>query len=364
MKQTSNVLVVGGGPAGATAARLLAQHGLETIMLEKNLSFRKPCGGGVPTSIFDELGIPKEKNTRTVHHIKIISPRGEEVVLPLTDVQLAFIERGEFDRELRRLASEQNAHIIEGECVGVVPGRKCVTVHAKINGSCASITAEYVIAADGVTSTVRQLLGLKPQRWLYTASEHIKARHANQCEFWFGSSHAPGFYSWVFPVRGGISMGTGCLNPKLLIQYFRTFKKRTGITKNGSRRIYRIPLWEGRLYNRGNILFIGDSAGQVLPLTYEGIYYAMKAGEFAATAICDRKAGNYKKMWKARFQKRFLLMNNLRKYFLKDDLSTERLVAIHKRSEIWEASMGLWLCKDAKMKTLTQYMKFFRKFLH
>ena len=364
MKYTSNVLVVGGGPAGATAARLLAQHGLETLMLEKDLSFRKPCGGGVPTSIFDELDIPIGKNTRTVHHIKIISPKGEEVVLPLTDVQLAFIERGEFDRKLRRLASEKNAHIIEGECVGIVPGRKCVTVHAQINGSRARITAEHLIAADGITSTVRRLLGLKPLRWLYTASEHIEAQHHNQCEFWFGSSHAPGFYSWVFPARGGISIGTGCLNPNVLIQCFQRFKKRKGITKDGSRRIYRIPLWEGRLYNRGNILFIGDSAGQVLPLTYEGIYYAMKAGEFAATAVCERKAANYKKMWKAQFQKRFLLMNNLRKYFLKDDLSTEKLVAIHKRREIREASLSLWLCKDSNMKTLPQYMKFFRKFLH
>ena len=364
MKQTSNVLVVGGGPAGSTAARVLAQLGLETILLEKNLSFRKPCGGGVPTSIFDELDIPKGKNTRTVHHIKIISPKGEEVVLPLTSVQLAFIERGEFDRTLRRLASEQNAHIIEGECVGIVPGRKRVTVHAKINGSHSSITAEYVIAADGVNSSVRRLLGLNPMRWLYTASEHITAHYTNQCEFWFGSSHAPGFYSWVFPARGGISIGTGCLNPKVLIQCFQAFKKRKGIIKNGSRRIYRIPLWEGRFYNRGNIIFIGDSAGQVLPLTYEGIYYAMKAGEFAARALSDRKPGNYKKMWKARFQKRFLLMNNLRKYFLKDDLSTEKLVAIHKRREIWEASLCLWHCRDARLKTLTQYMKYFRKFLH
>lgn len=364
MKQTSNVIVVGGGPAGATAARFLAQHGLEIIMLEKNLSFRKPCGGGVPTSIFDELDIPKEKNTRIVHHIRIISPKGEEVLLPLKDTQLAFIERGEFDRTLRRLASEQNAHIIEGECLGIVPGRKYITVHARINESLTSITAEYVIAADGVTSTVRRMLGLKPQRSLYTASEHIEARHARQCEFWFGSSHAPGFYSWVFPSGGGTAIGTGCLNPNMLIQCLHVFKKRTGITKNGSRRIYRIPFWEGGLYNRGNILFAGDAAGQVVPLTYEGIYYAMKAGEFAATAVCDRKAGNYKKMWNARFQKRFFLLNNLRKYFLKDDLSAERLVAIHKRREIWEASLNLWMCRDASMKSLARYMKFFRKFLH
>jgi len=364
MKQTSNVLVVGGGPAGATAARVLARHGLETIMLEKNFSFRKPCGGGIPTSIFDELDIPKEENTRTVQHIRIVSPKGEEVLLPLPGVQLAFIERGEFDRKLRKLASEQNAHIIEGECVGITSGRKCVTVHAKINGNHTIITAEHVIAADGVTSTVRRMLGVKPLRWLYTASEHIEAQHTDQCEFWFGSSHAPGFYSWVFPARGGMCVGTGCLNPKELIQCFKTFKKRRGITENGTRRIYRIPLWNGRLYSVGRILFIGDSAGQVLPLTYEGIYYAMKAGEFAATAVCDRKAGNYQKMWKARFQTRFRLMNNLRKYFLKDDLSTERLVAIHKRREIWEASQGLWLCKDRNVKTLSQYMKYFRKFLH
>ena len=127
---------------------------------------------------------------------------------------------------------------------------------------------------------------------------------------------------------------------------FERFRKRTGILSEGKKRIYRVPVWKGDLYNRGKILFAGDSAGQVLPLTYEGIYYAMKAGELAAMAIIEGNVNNYKKMWKDRFQKRFTLMDKLRNYFLKDDASAEKLVAYHRRPEIQEASLHLWLRKD------------------
>lgn len=101
----------------------------------------------------------------------------------------------------------------------------------------------------------------------------------------------------------------------------------------------------------------------MLPLTYEGIYYAMKAGELAALAITEEKVNNYKKMWKDRFQKRFMLMDRLRNYFLKDDASAEKLVAYHKIPEIQEASLRLWLRKDGSRNSFMNYLRLFRKFL-
>ena len=55
----TKVLIIGGGPAGSTAARFLAKEGIDTILLERNFSFVKPCGGGIPDAAFDELGIPR-----------------------------------------------------------------------------------------------------------------------------------------------------------------------------------------------------------------------------------------------------------------------------------------------------------------
>ena len=100
----------------------------------------------------------------------------------------------------------------------------------------------------------------------------------------------------------------------------------------------------------------------MLPFTYEGIYYAMMAGELAAQAIVEGKQ-KYKKMWKARFQKRFAFMDYLRKHFLKDDASAEKLVALHRRPEVQEASMRLWLMKERGQLSLKRYVKLFGKFL-
>ncbi len=145
--------------------------------------------------------------------------------------------------------------------------------------------------------------------------------------------------------------------------YLRSSRQRRGITGTGQQWVYRVPLWKGDLYNKNMVIFAGDSAGQVLPLTYEGIYYAMRAGEFAAMAILEESVDNYRKKWQARFQKRFSLMAKLGNYFLKDDASAEKLVSLHRRPEIQKASLRLWLGKDSSRKGLASYIDLFGKFL-
>jgi geranylgeranyl reductase len=363
MKHGTKVLVVGGGPAGAIGARTLAEWGVEVILLERDLLFEKPCGGGIPLSAFDEFGITKGVIKKEVKSISIISPIGEKVEIALSGGSLGIVARGEFDRVLRNDAERKGVEVIEGEFTGITIGYKKHRVEAIIKGIKTEITAEYVIAADGVNSRVRSALGIKPPKTLVTFSEKIKGMDTGCCEFWFGASHAPGAYSWVFPAPEGISSGTGSSEPGKVIDLYKVFREKRGITLKGMKRVYKIPIWEGDLYNKNNIIFAGDSAGQVLPLNYEGIYYAMKAGAFAARAIVEGRASNYKEMWKYSFQKRFSLMDRLRRYFLKDDAAMEKLVALHKRSEVQEVSMRLWLRKDSGREGLQSYMKLFWKFL-
>lgn len=363
MTLRTKVLIVGGGPAGATAARILAENGVELILLERNFSFIKPCGGGVPSSAFNEFSLPKTLIKKEINGIRIVSPLGEKVDIPLREGSLVIVERGEFDKVLREEAEQKGAQTVEGEFVSFTGGNK-YHVEASIGGTKAEIISEYIIAADGVNSRVRKSLGITSSQKLFAAYEHIAEVHTDICEFWFGSSHAPTLYSWVFPSVEGISIGTGSMDPGNIKALVNRFKQRRGITQEGRERIYRIPLWQGDLFNKDKILFTGDSAGQVLPLTYEGIYYAMKAGDLAARAIIEDEADNYKKMWKDRFQKRFILMDRLRDYFLKDDISAERLVALHKIPEIREASMNLWVGKDGSRESLLRYIKYFGKFLN
>jgi len=362
MDLRTNVLVVGGGPAGTTAARFLAENGIDVILLERNLSFIKPCSGGMPKSAFEEFHIPGTIIRKEVDHIKLISPQDKEIHISLKGGKIAIVTRGEFDSFLRHLAHKKGAQVLEGACMQIVQD-KLYRTEVNVGTEKTHIVSEYIIAADGVNSRVRTILGIKPCQAVFTVSEQINEPLTEYCEFWFGSNHAPGFYSWIFPTACGSSLGTGTLeqgNTNLLIE---RFKKRRNIREEGQKRVYRIPLWKGDIYNRGRILFAGDSAGQVLPFTFEGIYYAMKAGYLAAQAIIENKAEQYKRLWKERFQKRFAMMDKLKNFFFKDDASAEKMVALHRRQDVQEVSMMLWLQKDSSGPGLKEYIKLFRKFL-
>jgi geranylgeranyl reductase len=362
MSLSTKVLVVGGGPAGSTAAKILAEHGIEVILIERNLSFRKPCGGGIPYASFDEFGIPK---TTIIHHVKsvsIVSPQGRKVKIPLKGGGLAIVDRQQFDMMLRAQAEESGARLSECEFKGMIR-EKLYSIETKAGSEKSGIRAEYVIAADGIHSRVRAAFGIKPVQSLFVASEHIEGVQSSACEFWFGAAHAPGFYSWVFPAAAGISVGTGTLCPTDLKGLLARFRERRGIQGNGKGQIYNIPIWQGDLFHRGKVLFTGDAAGQVLPFTYEGIYYAMKAGELAARAVIRNKIRDYKRLWRSRFEVRFRLMNSIRRYFLRDDTSAERMVALHTRPEIQDISRSLWLSRDGGRKELAHYLRLFGKFL-
>jgi len=352
----THTLVIGGGPAGSTAARFLAKNGLDVILLERNLNYIKPCGGGLSINSFDEFEIPYDVIKKTTQSIILVSPSGKRLEINLKGNNLAIVERGEFDRILRLLAEKNGAKIINAELKDI-KGKNRYEITAEREGNLYKIEAEYIVAADGVNSKTRTIFGLKPLKSFFTISEYISDISVDNCEFWFGFSHAPNAYSWVFPASNGISIGTGTFSQGMIHALFNNFIQRTGINKHGIRKVYRIPVWQGDLFNIDKVLFVGDSAGQVLPLTYEGIYYAMKSAEYAAQAIIDNKVNNYKKKWKSRFQKRFLLMCKLRDYFLKNDESTERLVSIHRRAEIQEASLRLWLAKESGRGSLIGYIK-------
>jgi geranylgeranyl reductase len=125
-----------------------------------------------------------------------------------------------------------------------------------------------------------------------------------------------------------------------------------------------MPAWTGTLFNRENILFTGDAAGIVMPVIYEGIYYAMKSGQFAAHALIDRNPDLYKKHWDSRFRTRFLFMRTIRQHLFGDDKNIEKWVALHKRPDVQELAVQLWLNKKHGRKSiLMAYIKLFRHLL-
>jgi len=370
----TKVLVIGGGPAGSTAARILAKEGFDTLLVERNFSFVKPCGGGIPSPAFEEFDLPMDAIYKHVNSFKVVSPTGEELQIPLSGGTVAIVERSNFDPLLRKKAEEDGARLLEARFSRFIKVGKTMTAEVVVKDGHVDICADYVIAADGVNSRVRTALDIKPVQSFLTMSEKRMGAHTDSCEFWFGSNHAPRSYSWVFPTGGGISVGTGTVSTdsRAVKVFLDRFIERRGLSDGrGSRerdgqvslRAYKIPFWQDDLYRRGRVLFVGDAAGQVMPMSYEGIYYAMKSGEFAARAILKGKMRDYRALWRKKFSKSFFINKRLWEYFLKDDERADTLFQLLKRPQVQCAAIDLWLKKVVKKETFFSYISLFKEFL-
>ncbi|QWR76870.1 geranylgeranyl reductase family protein [Candidatus Magnetomonas plexicatena] len=345
--------IVGGGPAGATAARILGLASVETVLIERNPDNDKPCGGGLISTAFKDFDIPKSLIKHKVHSLEIVSPNGVVQEIDLDGTFLSIINRREFDKTLRLEAQSTGASVITGQVTGVSFNKGVILLKISHNGNETILRAKYVIAADGVNSFMRKAVtGTFPKR-VFTAHEIIQGGSVPACRFQFGGQYAPEFYAWVFPHSDGISVGTGTKDTTSVNRYLDNFIKDSGFEKTSKRRGYFIPVWDGGIYYKSGVFFVGDSAGQVLPMTYEGIYYAMKSAKLAADAIIHNKPNNYKKHWQSKYKKHFILMRALQNYFLKTDETAEKLVSLHNRADVREASLGLWTQKNMKLKELT-----------
>ncbi|MEO5356470.1 MAG: geranylgeranyl reductase family protein [Nitrospirae bacterium YQR-1] len=352
-KYDVHVAIVGGGPAGATAARVLGRASVETVLIERNPDNEKPCGGGLISTAFDEFEIPQSLITKEVHSLEIISPKGAMQEIDLEGAYVSIINRREFDKALRQEAQRAGVDVITGTVTGVSVDRGGVALRINSQGWQRTLRARYVIAADGVNSTVRRAVtGTSPSR-IFTTHEVIPDRGVTKCRFQFGKLYAPGFYAWIFPHHNGISVGTGTVDTAAAGLCLDNFIKDSGIKTVGKRRGYFIPVWDGSAYYKSGVFFVGDAAGQVLPVTYEGICYAMKSAKLAAEAIINDRPKNYKKHWQSKYRKHFILMRALQSYFLQSDEAAEELVSIHGRADIREASMGLWTQKTISLKEIT-----------
>jgi geranylgeranyl reductase len=379
MALRTQVLVVGGGPAGSTAARVLSRSGMDVILIEKDLHHKKPCGGGIPSTAFNELDIPLDIAYRSIDKIRIISPSDRRLDITLKGGSILIVDRREFDSKLRKIAEDSGVKVIEGSFLDLESKNGKIVSRITLKGEKEVVESDYLVAADGVNSRIKMVLGVKPASYIYTLSGGIKGIETDACEFWYSTRHALDCYSWVFPVLDGSSgpsgmqpstgcsshVGVGAKEIKDARVFYKRFLQRLSIDQTDQKapRGYKIPVWSNDTYNIGNILFAGDSAGQTMPFTYEGIYYSMKSGEFAAEAIINKKPSSYKKLWQKRFLSRFRLMNALRKVFLNNDEKIELLFNIFSRPEVQEASMKLWLHKDTGRSSILSYAKFFGKFL-
>ena len=309
---TLDVLVVGAGPAGAAAGIEVHRLGCSTAVVDKATFPRdKTCGDGLTTGalrLLDALGFDVRRlpSWTPVTDTVLVSPSGREVevVLPPDGAYAGVAPRAELDAALVEHARSRGVEVREG--VGVTALREQndrVTV-TLADGT--EVMARWVIAADGHYSPVRRMLGDDhPARELGTW--HAFRQYftgVDDPRLWvlFEEDFLPG-YAWIFPVGDGrANVGFGVLrnraghapNGKALAAQWRGLVDRPTLRRalgpnaepEGTVRAWPIPAaYDRTRLAHGRVLFAGDAANVVDPMTGEGIAQALESGALAARAL-------------------------------------------------------------------------------
>jgi geranylgeranyl reductase family protein len=317
-----DLIIVGGGPAGAVCSRRAAQHGLNVILLEKETYPRsKLCGGAINPRLQD-LVDPDFKSVieRTFHAASIYAPSGKRVDCIRNDINGYTVKRSKFDHYLIKKAQESGVEVLENtQVVGIEQVRSGIRV--LVHGD--SYKGHLLVGADGVNGIVSKECKLRT-KWddekvglCIAADVPMDSQELDRImaipstdgiipiELYFGIQ-ARG-YAWCFPKRNEISIGVGCRLDKVinLRDAWKFFIKKMEDTKDthfdiSNTSAFRVPLAgpESRIVTRRTML-VGDAAGLVSPITGEGIYYAMVSGIIAADIA--HETVNFKKprhMWK------------------------------------------------------------------
>ena len=363
-----DVIVVGGGPSGATAAHELARRGRRVLMIER--AFRiKPCGGAIPPCLIEEFDIPAYLLKARIKAARMISPTARTVDMPIADTFVGMVDRDEFDPWLRERAVDAGAELRLGAYQTLRyddQGLIHLTYRAKSEDKQAvTVTCKAVIAADGARSKVAShtVPCSSKLRWVFAYHEIIEAPTAvsdgydpERCDVWYQGKLSPDFYAWVFPHGKHASIGVGSEGrdfsaPKSVTDLRQIVGLDTA--KTVRREGAPIPMKPLKRWDDGRgVLLSGDAAGVVAPASGEGIYYAMLCGRLSA-ATMERflLSGSTVDLKHARLQfmklhgKTFWALGLLQRFWYSSDKRREKFVAMCQDPDVQELTWKSYTTK-------------------
>ena len=293
--RSADVIIVGGGPAGSSAAYMLAKQGLNVLVLEKqNMPRYKTCGGGVNIRAARHIPFSIEPVVEKVIYKYRFTYRGEKPFEKASNEPLTYMtQRMRLDQFLLAQAQAQGAHVIEEVNVRKIDIKDDSAIVEDSEGK--TYRSLLLIGADGANSIVARNLQLSDgiQREIALESEialprEIMSKWDDIIELdlfsvWCG-------YGWIFPKQDHISIGVG--GPQKLIKqiqkYNSAYLSKNNVSEYPKIRFsgHTLPVRKGfSPLTKGRALLVGDAAGLLEPFTGEGIGYAVRSGQLAALAV-------------------------------------------------------------------------------
>lgn len=304
-----DVIIIGGGPSGSKCAQILAKNGLNVVLLEKCGRERdKPCAGGISTPAHELMPIPKNLVERTIESGLVVSASKKSVAVGSPAEPGFTIYRKSYDKWLMDEAEKLGATIENNAKVTSININKDkVIIKAELDGRSTDFFCKIVVGAFGTAPSMYKFFKLNPPKCvvglMYELSlpkQVIDERIGNVIEVYFDDEYADIGYSWIFPKNEGVNVGiTSLLSCRNKLDRLERFirkhpiasKKLEGVILNGfnKRSLFGglIPIEPLEKTFGHRFLLVGDAAGLVDPLTYEGIGYALESGVAAAETIIN-----------------------------------------------------------------------------
>ncbi|MGA3244725.1 MAG: NAD(P)/FAD-dependent oxidoreductase [Bacteroidota bacterium] len=324
MREAYDVIVVGAGPAGSTAARYAAAGGASVLLLEKDRDVGYPvrCAEAVSHEGVIQFIQPDPKwIAATVSKFRIVVPNGNSIVPRLDGIGYV-LERRIFDYELAKLAVNEGAEVVTKAYVYDLlrTGGEITGVRALIKDQKVDIRGKVIIGADGVESRVGKWAGIDTTCHIHDmescAQVTLSGIHVDEgiLDFYFGDDVAPGGYLWVFPkgkdsANVGIGISVECAKEKAAVRWLDEFvQKKFPHAAILTRIAGGVPCAKTcDEIVKGSVMIVGDAAHQVNPVSGGGIISGMIGGMIAgqvAVEALEKKDNAHLQEYQNRWQKR------------------------------------------------------------